>query len=149
MTKSRALRGVAGLLVLTACGTTVFSRTIQPAGAPSIEPTSVKQQQLTKGTQQAVNLTRGAPQLIGAQRCATNSDPAHGLTATSMKWGTIIPLTGALRPLGEQTARVMQVAVQYLNAPTGFWRLCDANNSMLAGALGARKLIGIPQGGPA
>jgi len=118
MTKSRALRGVAGLLVLTACGTTVFSRTIQPAGAPSIEPTSVKQQQLTKGTQQAVNLARGALQLVGAQRCARNSDPDHGFTATSMKWGTIIPLTGALRPLGEQTARVMQVAVQYLNSVT-------------------------------
>jgi hypothetical protein len=39
------------------------------------------------------------------------------------------------------------VAVQYLNAPTGFWRLCDANNAMLAGALSARTQIGIPRAG--
>jgi hypothetical protein len=45
--------------------------------------------------------------------------------------------------------RLDLIAVQYLNAPTGFWRLCDANNSMLAGALAARALIGIPQGGTA
>jgi hypothetical protein len=37
------------------------------------------------------------------------------------------------------------LAVQYLNAPTGFWRLCDANNAMLAGALSARTQIGIPR----
>lgn len=47
------------------------------------------------------------------------------------------------RPTSE---RLDLVAVRFLNAPTGFWRLCDANNSMLAGALGARGLIGIPQG---
>jgi hypothetical protein len=37
--------------------------------------------------------------------------------------------------------------VQYLNAPSGFWRLCDANNAMLAGALAARAFIGIPAEG--
>ena len=35
--------------------------------------------------------------------CATNSDPESGFTADSLKLGTIVPLTGALRPLGEQT----------------------------------------------
>jgi hypothetical protein len=45
------------------------------------------------------------------------------------------------------TERLDLVAVRFLNAPTGFWRLCDANNAMLAGALGARELIGIPPGG--
>ena len=45
--------------------------------------------------------------------------------------------------------RLDLIAVQYLNAPTGFWRLCDSNNSMLADALAARALIGIPQGGTA
>ena len=44
--------------------------------------------------------------------------------------------------------RLDLVAAQYLSAPTGFWRLCDANNSLLAGALAARAFIGIPQGGP-
>lgn len=42
--------------------------------------------------------------------CATNSNPEQGFTESTLKWGTIIPLTGALRPLGEQTARVMKVA---------------------------------------
>ena len=57
------------------------------------------------------------------------------------------PLAGSAQlPSGE---RLDLVAVQYLNAPSGFWRLCDSNNSMVAGALAARALIGIPTGGPA
>jgi hypothetical protein len=58
-----------------------------------------------------------------------------------------VPLVGYHQRVGE--GRLDLVAVQYLNAPTGFWRLCDANNSMVAGALAARALIGIPAGGPA
>lgn len=57
-----------------------------------------------------------------------------------------VPLAGYAPATGDQ--RLDLVAVKYLNAPTGFWRLCDANNSMVAGSLAARKLIGIPQGGP-
>jgi hypothetical protein len=58
-----------------------------------------------------------------------------------------VPLAGyAQPPSGE---RLDLVAVQYLNAPSGFWRLCDANNAMLAGSLAARALIGIPAGGGA
>lgn len=53
-----------------------------------------------------------------------------------------VPLAGYYQRAGE--GRLDLVAVQYLNAPTGFWRLCDANNSMVAGALAARALIGIP-----
>jgi hypothetical protein len=49
------------------------------------------------------------------------------------------------RPASE---RLDLVAVRFLNAPTGFWRLCDANNALIAGALGARSLIGIPPGAP-
>lgn len=40
--------------------------------------------------------------------------------------------------------RLDLLAAKYLNDPTGFWRLCDANNSVVAGALEARALIGIP-----
>jgi hypothetical protein len=58
-----------------------------------------------------------------------------------------VPVIGYYQRVGQ--GRLDLVAVQYLNAPTGFWRLCDSNNSMLAGALAARALIGIPQGGPA
>jgi hypothetical protein len=58
-----------------------------------------------------------------------------------------MPLAGyAQPPSGE---RLDLVAVQYLNAPSGFWRLSDANNAMLAGSLVARMLIGIPAGGAA
>ncbi len=57
-----------------------------------------------------------------------------------------VPLAGYATQAGQQ--RLDLIAVRYLNAPTGFWRLCDANNAMLAGALVARELIGIPQGGP-
>ena len=52
------------------------------------------------------------------------------------------PLAGYAQPPGGE--RLDLVAVQYLNAPTGFWRLCDANNSMIAGSLAARAQIGIP-----
>ena len=56
------------------------------------------------------------------------------------------PLVGYHPAAGQE--RLDLVAVQYLNAPTGFWRLCDSNNSMVAGALAARALIGIPARGP-
>jgi len=116
---------VAGMLVLTACGTTVLARKVEPAAAPSVEPTTIRKTQLTKGSKGDLTIgTNPIPGVTGAQRCATNSDPTHGITASSMKWGTIIPLSGALRPLGEQTARVMRVAVQYMNSvskiPNGF-----------------------------
>jgi len=58
-----------------------------------------------------------------------------------------VPLIGYYQRVGP--GRLDLIAVQYLDAPTGFWRLCDSNNSMLAGALAARPLIGIPQGGTA
>jgi hypothetical protein len=56
-----------------------------------------------------------------------------------------LPLVGYYQRSGQ--TRLDLVAVQYLAAPTGFWRLCDANNAMLAGSLQARPLIGIPEGG--
>jgi hypothetical protein len=46
----------------------------------------------------------------------------------------------------QEGERLDLVAVRFLNAPTGFWRLCDADNSMVPGALAARPLIGIPPG---
>lgn len=56
-----------------------------------------------------------------------------------------VPLVGYHQQINPQ--RLDLVAAQYLNAPTGFWQLCDANNSMIAAALDARALIGIPAGG--
>ena len=60
----------------------------------------------------------------------------------------VIPAVRSPLPIGYHPRafgdRLDLLAVQYLNAPTGFWRLCDANNSLVAGALEQRALIGIP-----
>lgn len=42
--------------------------------------------------------------------------------------------------------RLDLIAVKYLNDPTGFWRLCDANDAPVAGALERRALIAVPAG---
>lgn len=60
----------------------------------------------------------------------------------------VIPTVRAPAPVGFHPRatgdRLDVLAVRYLNDPTGFWRLCDANNALLAGALEARALIAIP-----
>ncbi len=43
--------------------------------------------------------------------------------------------------------RLDLIAAQYLTDATATWRLCDANNSMVPDALGARSFIGIPAPG--
>jgi hypothetical protein len=43
--------------------------------------------------------------------------------------------------------RLDMLAARYLNEPTAFWQLCDANDSFSPDALAARPLIGIPAGG--
>jgi hypothetical protein len=68
------------------------------------------------------------------------------VTAVSPPLPNPMPIIGYYQRVGP--GRLDLIAWQQLNAPTGFWRLCNANNSMLAGALAARALIGIPQGGP-
>ncbi|MGH2711408.1 MAG: ABC transporter substrate-binding protein [Actinomycetota bacterium] len=40
-------------------------------------------------------------------RCATTSNPSQGFTEDSIKIGTVLPLSGALRPLAEQVSRVI------------------------------------------
>lgn len=54
------------------------------------------------------------------------------------------PLAGFYqRPSGE---RLDLIAARFLAEPTGFWRLCDANNTPVADALAARPRVGIPRG---
>jgi hypothetical protein len=51
----------------------------------------------------------------GGGTCATTSNPQEGFTEDTIKIGTILPLSGALRPLGEQALRVMKrMAGEYL-----------------------------------
>jgi hypothetical protein len=40
--------------------------------------------------------------------------------------------------------RLDLLAARYLADPTTFWRLCDADDAVVPGALEARSLIGIP-----
>ena len=69
------------------------------------------------------------------------------VTAVIPRLPEAVPLAGYAQPPNGE--RLDLVAAQYLNAPSGFWRLCDANNAMLAGALATRPLIGIPAEGSA
>ena len=52
----------------------------------------------------------------GGVPCATTSNPEEGFTEDTIKLGTIIPVSGSLRPLGEQASRVMQLAVDRINS---------------------------------
>lgn len=45
------------------------------------------------------------------------------------------------------TDRLDLLAFRYLDDATAFWRICDANNAMVAGTLAARPLIAIPPAG--
>ncbi|HZK82006.1 MAG TPA: hypothetical protein VFC46_13085 [Humisphaera sp.] len=40
--------------------------------------------------------------------------------------------------------RLDLIANRFLNDPTAFWRLCDANNAVVPDALGNGQLVGIP-----
>jgi hypothetical protein len=40
--------------------------------------------------------------------------------------------------------RLDLIANRFLTDPTAFWRLCDANNTMVPDALANRDLVGIP-----
>lgn len=58
-----------------------------------------------------------AESLDPSERCATGATDT-GVTKKSITWGTILPLSGPTRPLGEQTARVLTRSVDYYNQLT-------------------------------
>jgi hypothetical protein len=69
---------------------------------------------------------------------------AAGATVSSL----VIPAVRSPAPIGYHPRivgdRLDLLAVRYLDDPTGFWRLCDANNALVAGALEQQALIAIP-----
>jgi hypothetical protein len=69
---------------------------------------------------------------------------ANGMVVTAL----VIPGPRSPKPVGYHPRavgdRLDLLAVKYLNDPTGFWRICEANNAPVADALEARDLIGIP-----
>ena len=116
-------------VVAAACGHSVLVQApeVNPvANRQALQKEAQKEQknvkgQLSKGGNTSVNVGNagttggsgpsGGTSQTASSKCATNSDPGEGFTSTSLNIGTIIPLTGALRPLGEQTVNVMKVAV--------------------------------------
>ena len=64
---------------------------------------------------------------------------------------TKLPLPTTPRILGEHTKldgqRLDLIAAHYLADATTFWRLCDANNSVVPDALAAHPTISIPEKG--
>ena len=59
-----------------------------------------------------------------------------------------IPLPGVAVVQGyyrrQGMERLDHIANRYLTDPTGFWRLCDANNAAVPDALANADLVGIP-----
>jgi hypothetical protein len=73
---------------------------------------------------------------------ATTSDGRH-VQAVTLPLPRPVALSGFyVRPVGE---RLDLVAARFLGDPTGFWKLCDANNAPVPDALAARPQIGIPR----
>jgi hypothetical protein len=74
----------------------------------------------------------------------------NGGVATAL----VLPAPRSAPPIGFHPRavgdRLDLIAVKYLDDPTGFWRLCEANNALVAGALEQRALIAVPaRGAPA
>jgi len=71
----------------------------------------------------------------------------NGASATAI----VIPAPRFPPPIGYHPRavgdRLDLIAVKYLDDATGFWRLCDANDSLVAGALERRALIAVPARG--
>lgn len=72
---------------------------------------------------------------------------ANGREVTAVR----LPLPGPASPVGYHRRRVGQrldhIAAVYLADATAFWRLCDANGTVIPDALAAHDLIGIPPKG--
>lgn len=65
------------------------------------------------------------------------------VTATRCAAPVPLPLEGYHRRVAGD--RLDLLAARYLNDPTAFWKLCDANNAPVPDALAAADLIGIPR----
>jgi hypothetical protein len=65
---------------------------------------------------------------------------------------TRLPLPGPALVLGYfrrgSGQRLDLIANHFLSDATAFWRLCDANNSVVPDALASRDLVGIPRDAP-
>jgi hypothetical protein len=87
-----------------------------------------------------------APNSRYAKMATYTVTQADGRVVTAVK----TPLPSPQSPIGYHLRiegdRLDLLAARYLNDPTWFWKLCDANGSVSADALNARFQIGIPPG---
>ena len=87
------------------------------------------------------------PRAATAKAATYQARLPNGTVATAL----VIPAPRFPAPIGYHPRavgdRLDLIAVKYLNDPTGFWRLCDANDALVAGALERRALIGVPAAG--
>jgi hypothetical protein len=67
------------------------------------------------------------------------------VTATTLSLPTAAPIRGEHTKLDGQ--RLDLIAAHYLADATTFWRLCDANNSVVPDVLAAHPTIAIPEKG--
>src|SRR5207247_7146085 len=135
MNRRRLIVGAVCVLAAAACGHTVIVAPLaqRPAAAQKVLKQELRRERqegtrttLSQGGASSVNISGDATRDTAAgvaapagSKCATTSNPAEGYTDDSLTIGTIIPLTGALRPLGEQVLSVMRLAVQFsLNQST-------------------------------
>ena len=83
-----------------------------------------------------------------SSRYATAATYAARLPDGGVATALVLPAPRDPAPVGFHPRavgdRLDLIAVRYLNDPTGFWRLCDANDSLVAGALERRALIAVP-----
>ncbi|MGH2692382.1 MAG: ABC transporter substrate-binding protein [Actinomycetota bacterium] len=61
----------------------------------------------TGGSEGGGSADAGGTAAASRGRCATTSNPSQGFTEDTIKIGTVLPLSGALRPLAEQVNRVI------------------------------------------
>lgn len=108
----------ASCLMMAACGGYALrvDRTSQVAASDE-QATEDAVQVGSRGKSGPGDVTGGGSTATGGggTRCATTSNPQEGFTASTLKIGTILPLSGSLRPLGEQVLRVMRLTIDNTN----------------------------------
>jgi ABC-type branched-subunit amino acid transport system substrate-binding protein len=123
---------LATTMVTVACGQTVLVREIERPGGEAVasgssgevtqDADSTSASSSAAGpadeNQQAVqgkHAEDSKPALPESDKQCADSAIGTGVTKDKITWGTILPLSGPTRPLGEQTARVLKRSVNYYN----------------------------------
>ncbi|MPY78484.1 MAG: ABC transporter substrate-binding protein [Actinophytocola sp.] len=135
MLRSRRLAAILLSIAMLSmsCGQTLLVREIETSAQPGVGPAANTGQGEASAKQSTTKTDATGPRASAstadAQNRAGSSQPSlvppsercadagtdTGVTKNSVTWGTILPLSGPTRPLGEQTARVLKRSVSYYN----------------------------------